>query len=376
MNALFVNLILCFSVYSILGWSLETAFKAVRDRQFVNSGFLYGPFIPIYGFGAIMAIQSLMIIDPLLSHVDPFLAIIIKLALIIVLASLVEYFTAAILECLFKRQWWDYSDGRFHIKGRVSLKYSILWGILGYILLSVIQPLTSLGLSAMPAHLKYFLTVFIVVFLTLDLAKSLYSLWDLQQYLSSLHLWREDRRKVRYIQRNNCSVKTISENESVSSDLEYASCIDDLIIHPLIQMMRQFRHHKNSSCLDHSLNVSYTSFMLCKALGWDYRAAARGGLLHDLFLYDWRTTTLNEGRHGFVHPQIALDNASLIFSLNDLEKDIILKHMFPLTWRPPVFRESLLVCLVDKYCALKEVLGFSASSDNFYFPGVLQNGPC
>jgi len=155
---------------------------------------------------------------------------------------------------------------------------------------------------------------------------------------------------------------TLNRSDSYLEGLEYTSCVDDLILHPSIQSMQQFRHHKNTSCLDHSLNVSYTSYVLCKALGWNYRSAARGGLLHDLFLYDWRTTTLKEGKHGFVHPRIALDNASVVSDINDLEKDIILKHMFPLTWRPPAFRESLLVCLVDKYCAVKESFGFCASS--------------
>jgi uncharacterized protein len=89
-------------------------------------------------------------------------------------------------------------------------------------------------------------------------------------------------------------------------------------------------------------------------LGWDHRAAARGGLLHDLFLYDWRTTTLDRGRHGFVHPRLALENASRIYSLNELEKDIIMKHMFPLTLQPPKYKESLVVCMVDKFCAVEE----------------------
>ncbi len=140
---------------------------------------------------------------------------------------------------------------------------------------------------------------------------------------------------------------------------EYISCVEDLVFHPLIQSMGGFRHHQKTSCLDHSLSVSYTSYLLCKALGWDYRSAARGGLMHDLFLYDYRTTTLEEGRHGVVHPRIALDNASAITDVNDVERDIILKHMYPRTWQRPSFKESFLVCLVDKYWAVKEFLGLS-----------------
>jgi uncharacterized protein len=156
-----------------------------------------------------------------------------------------------------------------------------------------------------------------------------------------------------------------SSDDPQAAYAEYAACIDDLIYSPTVQMLDGFKHHQNVSRLDHSLNVSFTSYSLCKVLGWDYRSAARGGLLHDLFLYDWRTTTLEEGRHGFAHPQIALNNASEEFSLNSLEKDIILKHMFPLTWQPPGYRESIMVCLVDKCCALQEIFIFGISARSY-----------
>jgi len=192
MNIGIINLILCFLAYSFLGWILETAFKSMRDRQFVNSGFLYGPFTPIYGFGAIIVLQWLAIIDPLVLLAGPVLSLTIKVVSIIVLASLLEYCTGTLLETLFNRRWWDYSDERFQIKGRVSLKYSIFWGIMGYSLLQTIQPLIMQGLSITSIHLEYFLVISIVVFLTLDLVQRLIFLGDLQKYVFPryLHLWR------------------------------------------------------------------------------------------------------------------------------------------------------------------------------------------
>ena len=79
----------------------------------------------------------------------------------------------------------------------------------------------------------------------------------------------------------------------------------------------------------------------------------RGALLHDYFLYDWHLT--HERWHGFRHPYIALSNASRDFDLTAREKNIIVRHMFPLTPIPPKYRESLLVSTADKICALKEV---------------------
>ena len=98
---------------------------------------------------------------------------------------------------------------------------------------------------------------------------------------------------------------------------------------------------------------------ICRALGLDERAAARGGLLHDLYLYNWREKSTHPGvRHGTEHPAIALDNARARFPLTWKEADIIATHMFPYT--PTKFYhclESAVVSTVDKLCAAAEVLG-------------------
>ena len=84
---------------------------------------------------------------------------------------------------------------------------------------------------------------------------------------------------------------------------------------------------------------------------------ARGAMLHDLFLYDWRNSKkeLNlDGYHAFVHPKVALENASKLYDLNDKEKDIIVKHMWPVTLSLPKYKETYIITLVDKYSALQE----------------------
>lgn len=78
-------------------------------------------------------------------------------------------------------------------------------------------------------------------------------------------------------------------------------------------------------------------------------------LLHDYFLYDWHERDASHSWHGFTHPGKALGNASADFVLTDRERDIIRKHMFPLTPAIPKYRESVLVCLVDKWCSTIEV---------------------
>ena len=80
-------------------------------------------------------------------------------------------------------------------------------------------------------------------------------------------------------------------------------------------------------------------------------------MLHDLFLYDWHTHARKTGQrfHGFTHPAAALRNAERYFTLSDLERDIIQKHMWPLTIVPPKYPESYVICMTDKYCGAMEV---------------------
>ena len=90
------------------------------------------------------------------------------------------------------------------------------------------------------------------------------------------------------------------------------------------------------------------------------KALIRGALLHDYFLYDWHIKRKGHHFHGFTHPATALRNAEKEYNLGDIERNIISRHMFPLTVVPPMCREAWLVCLADKYCAVKETFAPAA----------------
>jgi uncharacterized protein len=137
---------------------------------------------------------------------------------------------------------------------------------------------------------------------------------------------------------------------------DYKDCIIDLFKNEIVFSMGNFVQHRDITCLEHSIYVAYVSYLICKHLGLDYRSGARGGMLHDFFLYDWHTTKLERGLHGFSHPIIALKNANKYFDLNVLEKDIIEKHMWPLTLKLPRYKESFIVAFADKYCTAMEVV--------------------
>lgn len=147
-------------------------------------------------------------------------------------------------------------------------------------------------------------------------------------------------------------------DEECLKDAGYMACVQDILKNEKVQSMKDFVQHGTTSTLTHCLHVSYYSYKVCKRYGLDSRAAARGGLLHDLYLYDWHTHARRTGEHfhGFTHPRTALKNAEKIFDLSEAEKDIIVKHMWPLTIIPPRTWEGYVVMLADKHCGVMETI--------------------
>lgn len=142
------------------------------------------------------------------------------------------------------------------------------------------------------------------------------------------------------------------------SRAEYYGLVHDILVHDEFLRLDDFFHH-SGSIYDHVKRVSYMAYSISKVLSLDYLSAARGGLLHDFFLYDWRKRKEQDASrrlHGREHPYIALENAEEHFSVNERERDIITKHMFPKTLPPPRYIESVIVSLSDKIAAMIEYL--------------------
>lgn len=144
-----------------------------------------------------------------------------------------------------------------------------------------------------------------------------------------------------------------------SLDPDYAAIVAPLLAHDDVQSMHSFRHHDRTA-LTHSLSVSTLSFSLARRMGLDSVSVARGALLHDFFLYDRRAdkTRFHLNRHA----KVALANARARFSLNPVEQDIILAHMWPVGRPFYTYRESALVSFVDKLVSTREVILMVARS--------------
>lgn len=136
---------------------------------------------------------------------------------------------------------------------------------------------------------------------------------------------------------------------------EYKNITRDILSNNVFVELHNITHHKHTTRLMHSLRVSFRTFVFCKENNMDYKSAARGALLHDFFLVK-RSELQGMAKFliEFRHPQIALENSEKYFELNDIEKDCIAHHMFPITLFPAKYREAWTTIFYDKYLAFHE----------------------
>jgi len=153
--------------------------------------------------------------------------------------------------------------------------------------------------------------------------------------------------------------------EKPENNQEFQNIIKDIIQNPTVQEMKKYRQHFDTSCFDHCYIASYYCYLISKRLNLDYISCARAAMLHDLFLYDWRQKNGRKGFHAYTHGKTALQNAEKLFQLNEKEKDIIKKHMWPVTISLPKSKEAFLLTFVDKYCAIEESLQAITQENNF-----------
>lgn len=142
---------------------------------------------------------------------------------------------------------------------------------------------------------------------------------------------------------------------SREDELAFACCVGDLIRQVPVQRLRKYAHHRRTSRYDHVLLVAYLSFVLARRWQWDSRAAARAGLLHDLFWVECD----NSWNLCMRHPEVAAENAAKLIDLTPKERNIILSHMWPMGRHLPKCREAWLVDMMDNVVAVLDYLDVS-----------------
>lgn len=151
------NLFAYFMFYSIAGWVLESVYRSFCEKRFVNTGFLNGPFCPIYGIGTIIMLLFLK---------DFQKNVILLFIISFLMLSAWEYVVGVLLEKIFKTRYWDYSDHKINIKGRVCLFNSVCWGIIGVLFIKYIHPFIEKNMELVnPFILKNVVLVITILFI-------------------------------------------------------------------------------------------------------------------------------------------------------------------------------------------------------------------
>ena len=157
-NILYVFLI--FIIYSFIGWLIETTLFLIKDKRIINRGFLMGPYCPIYGFGALILLCILS------EYKDDPISLFVTFA---VYASVLEYFTSYLMEKLFNARWWDYTQNKFNVNGRICLENSLAFGMLGVILGYLVHPSMVYLFSLINQDILIIISIILAVIFITDL---------------------------------------------------------------------------------------------------------------------------------------------------------------------------------------------------------------
>lgn len=150
--------VLVFFIYAFAGWIMETTSISIRNKKFVNRGFLIGPVCPIYGYGVVL-------VSLLLQKYQN--DIIVTFFMSIIICGFLEYFTSYFMEIIFKARWWDYSQRKFNINGRICLETLIPFGIAGTFILYIANPFIMKYINMIPElGLHIFTVVFLLIYVT------------------------------------------------------------------------------------------------------------------------------------------------------------------------------------------------------------------
>lgn len=189
--------LLLFFIYCLLGWIWETCYVSLRKRKWVNRGFLYGPWLPIYGSGAI---AILFVTLPV--QTNPALVFFLGM----ITATVLEYATGAVMEKLFHMRYWDYSSQPLNVNGHICFHVSLAWGLFSLLMVRVIHPPIDRLISDIPADMADAVTLVLAIAFAVDATSSVRAALDMKSLLAKLEGSKE------LLQQAETSLHTAMEN--------------------------------------------------------------------------------------------------------------------------------------------------------------------
>ena len=166
-----------FFVYGFLGWCTEVAYAAVKQKKFVNRGFLNGPICPIYGLGVGMVVQFM----------GPYKSNLVMLYVVsVIMVTTLEWITGFILEKVFHNKWWDYSNMPLNLNGYVCLLFSLVWGIACVAIVKWIHPFIHRLISYVPVTLGIIILIIMGIGVFADLYVTASGIFKVNKRLASM----------------------------------------------------------------------------------------------------------------------------------------------------------------------------------------------
>ncbi len=173
----------CLILYSFLGWLWESSYVSVLEKKLVNRGFVTGPVCTIYGVGALFVYLLLHSLS------GRWVLLFFGGAL---LATVLEYVTALVMETLFHTSWWDYTEQRFNYKGRICLGSSLAWGGATLLLFAVLQPFVTFVIGLYPVSIGKIVVCIIGILYVIDFVFAVIAAVDLSKQLEKMDMLLEE----------------------------------------------------------------------------------------------------------------------------------------------------------------------------------------
>lgn len=206
-----------FYFYCFFGWIFESSFVSLKSRKFVNRGFMRGPFLPIYGSGAIMMLVVSMPFQDniLLTYIGGCIG-----------ATVLELVTGVIMEALFKVRYWDYSNQKFNYKGHICLSSTIAWGFLTILMTEVVHKGVEQVVFSIPEAAVTLVTIVVTVYIIIDFTLSFKAALDLRDVLIGLEKAKEEMERI---QKRLDVLIAVANDELESRRQESEGLVDDLM---------------------------------------------------------------------------------------------------------------------------------------------------
>ena len=183
-----INYIGYFFIYAIIGWILEVSFHVITEGKFINRGFLNGPYCPIYGFGALGVIVLLNDLGKT-SKLGLFFAS-------MAIASILELVTGFLLEKIFHKRWWDYSNNKFNLGGYICAEFSLIWGAVCFVLYEAVHPFVIRLIAFIPYKILFIINIFMTLVFIIDIISTVITITGLSSKFKTITSQSQDIRKI------------------------------------------------------------------------------------------------------------------------------------------------------------------------------------